>query len=184
MALQGRLLRPRHRELPAASDRVRVPQIDLGPMKAEDGTTPRNRGPARRVGLSFEAGLVDSILADAGDSRATCRWWSSCCASYRSRAREAWCTGGLPRHRQARRRHRAEGRRLVCRAWRSRATAAAGRMSRVWSIRARASTTRAGAPTPPIRAGLGGLVERLTTAAAVVTSLSGGIEIVEVATKH
>lgn len=48
------------------SDRVQGAQVNLGPMK-RDELRLAIEGPARQVGLTFEAGLVDLILEHAGD---------------------------------------------------------------------------------------------------------------------
>ena len=48
------------------SDRVQGAQVNLGPMKREELRLAIEE-PARKVGLTFEAGLVDLILEQAGD---------------------------------------------------------------------------------------------------------------------
>lgn len=48
------------------SDRVQGAQVNLGPMNSEELRLAIEE-PARRVGLTFEAGLVDLILEQAGD---------------------------------------------------------------------------------------------------------------------
>jgi TIR domain len=48
------------------SDRLQGAQINLGPMNREELTAAVMK-PAERVGLSFESGLVERILDDAGD---------------------------------------------------------------------------------------------------------------------
>jgi tetratricopeptide (TPR) repeat protein len=48
------------------SDRLQGAQVNLGPMN-ESELRQAIEEPAARVGLNFEAGLVDTVLADAGD---------------------------------------------------------------------------------------------------------------------